>query len=416
MSRRSRSGSSSSSSASSSSRARWHPIALLTLARRQLRDEGDDLHHRRRLRASSSRRGRRPGVSLGRGGTVYSGRAPARDDPVLGFAPWAWGVAAFLVVYTLLFSTFLTNPEGLQEGLWRKHRLLARAAGREPRLAAVVLLPRPSSRRTSGRSCCSAPAASSLRFGGGRSPTLLVWTFVVTLAIFSWASERMPWLVAPPAAPADAARRHRCRRRSGSRGGAWPAAAAMAVVGPAAAGCVSSLDQPLLLPLGRSRASSTSRCRPPTTCRAIRDKLMRLEAAWTREHGEPFVPVVDSWGGTGWPWSWYLRDVGSGFYDLSAPPDDLQLGAGLSSSPTRTMRPCSRGCQGYTARALPAARVVGARVGSGGPGRLGALGGLPRKRGGDPDRDDGRMALSEPGARPTGCLRPVGLARCPRAS
>ena len=65
----------------------------------------------------------------------------------------------------------------------------------------------------------------------------LVWTFVVTLAIFSWASERMPWLVLHPLLPltllagigAQALWQSRRRR---------PAVAAMAVVGLAAAGAL----------------------------------------------------------------------------------------------------------------------------------------------------------------------------------
>ena len=57
-----------------------------------------------------------------------------------------------LVVFTLLFTTFLTNPHGLRDGLVEQHRLLALAAAGQPRRPAVVLLPRPHARRTSGRS------------------------------------------------------------------------------------------------------------------------------------------------------------------------------------------------------------------------------------------------------------------------
>ena len=127
------------------------------------------------------------------------------------------------------------------------------------------------------------------------------------------------------------------------------------------------------------------------------------------------MPVVDSWGGTGWPWSWYLRDVGSGYYDMSAPRRPCSSGPlVLVADPSHeAMQPQLRATRGERFRL----RVWWVPVwGRGGARRLAALGGLPQGVGADPDRDDGRMALSEPGARPTGCLRPVGLARCPRAS
>ena len=51
----------------------------------------------------------------------------------------------------------------------------------------------------------------------------------------------------------------------------------------------------------------------------IRDELVRLQSAFTRETGEPLGLTVDQWGGTGWPWSWYLRDLPAGYYDMSTP-------------------------------------------------------------------------------------------------
>ena len=56
----------------------------------------------------------------------------------------------------------------------------------------------------------------------------------------------------------------------------------------------------------------------------IRDELVRIEAL-ARVAARPAEPLglqVDSWGGTGWPWSWYLRDLPAGYYDMSRPAVD----------------------------------------------------------------------------------------------
>ena len=225
--------------------------------------------------------------AVGRGARRGAARRRARPRRRLArAAPRGHGASStFLVVYTLLFSTFLTNPSGLQEGLVRQHRLLARPAGRQPRRAALVLLPGPdpgvrvadraSSARRDRASCCGGRRCSAL---------FLVWMFVGSLAVYSWASERMPWLVLHPLLPlvllagigaqalwesrarlsaswrwrSSASRRSaRCTRRSGSRTSAR-----------------------------RMRASCSSRCRRPTTSPAIRDELVRLQAACdARERG-----------------------------------------------------------------------------------------------------------------------------------
>ena len=258
-----------------------------------------------------------------RGNGVLGGEL-LRGITGLGFGPWAWGVCCFLVVFTLLFSTFLTNPQGLQEGLWGSIDYWLGQQdvnrGSQPWFYYLIVIP-----------AYEWPIVLLGLVGivvalRRRTTTdlFLVWVFVATLAVFSWASERMPWLVLHSLLPLTllagigAQALWQARRR-------LPAVAAMVVVGLAAAG---ALYHSIGLSYFRSADPRELYVQVQTAddVPRIRDELMRLQAAWTREHGEPFVPIVDSWGGTGWPWSWYLRDVGSGFYDLSAPPDDLQLG------------------------------------------------------------------------------------------
>ena len=92
-----------------------------------------------------------------------------------------------------------------------------------------------------------------------RRPTLsgafLVWMFVGSLAVYSWASERMPWLVLHSLLPLvllagiGGQTLWNARARLSSR-------LAMAVVAVAAVGALSSSIAALLLPLrGRERAA-----------------------------------------------------------------------------------------------------------------------------------------------------------------
>ena len=90
----------------------------------------------------------------------------------------------------------------------------------------------------------------------------------------------------------------------------------------------------------RTRASCSSRCRLRRRPGDPRRAHAARGAPDARERGAA-RPRVDSWGGTGWPWSWYLRDVPAGYYDMSRP--EQVRSARSSSSPTRTTRRWSRG-------------------------------------------------------------------------
>ena len=116
-----------------------------------------------------------------------------RDD-------WIWGVVAALFVYTLTFTTFFTHPKGVY-GLWTgldywlgQHEV---GRGGEPEYFYVVVL--------------FAEEWPMLLLGAigavaaFRRPTLLrlflVWAFVVSLAVYSWAGEKFSWLVLHPLLP-----------------------------------------------------------------------------------------------------------------------------------------------------------------------------------------------------------------------
>jgi uncharacterized protein (TIGR03663 family) len=241
----------------------------------------------------------------------------------LGGAAWAWGASAFLVAYTLLFSSFLTNPAGLKEGLWGSidYWLSQQdvARGGQPWFYYLVLI------------LAYEWAILLLGLVGivavARGPTLqgafLVWYLVGTLAVFSWASERMPWLVLHPLLPLvllagiGMQALWAARRRLPARVALGAAAlAAAASVWFAFGAAFERQADPRELLVQVQSSDDVPR---------IRDEVIELQRAASRATDEPAVLQVDSWGGTGWPWSWYLRDVPVGYYDMSL-PEEVPLG------------------------------------------------------------------------------------------
>ena len=118
----------------------------------------------------------------------------------VGWEAYAWGVAAFLAVYTLTFTTFLTHPSGIY-GLWTglDYWLGQHGVGRggeAPGFYAVLLFAHEWPVLLLG--AVGAVAAF-------RRPTLLrlflVWAFVLSLVVYSWAGEKFAWLVLHPLLP-----------------------------------------------------------------------------------------------------------------------------------------------------------------------------------------------------------------------
>ena len=112
-----------------------------------------------------------------------------------------WALAAFAVVFTLMFTVFLTNPGGLWDGLydsiayWLGQHEVGRG-GEKPYFYVVVLF------STEWPVLVLGLVGAVLAF---RQPTVLraflVWAFALSLAIYSWAGEKFSWLVLHPLLP-----------------------------------------------------------------------------------------------------------------------------------------------------------------------------------------------------------------------
>lgn len=119
-----------------------------------------------------------------------------------GLEGWGWFLACFAGLFALFFTTFLTHPAGLWDGIytgldyWLSQHDVAR--GGEPwpfYLTILVTVEWP-----------------VLILGGIGAVVLwrrwplfsafLVWTFFVSLIVYSWAGEKFAWLVLHPLLPA----------------------------------------------------------------------------------------------------------------------------------------------------------------------------------------------------------------------
>jgi uncharacterized protein (TIGR03663 family) len=275
-----------------------------------------------------------------------------RDGPLvqaavsLGAAAWAWAGATFLIVFTLLFSTFLTNPGGLQEGLigsiryWLSQQPVGR--GGQPWFYYLILLPAYEWPLLILAAAGVVTVVRRRSVGGA----FLVWMAAGSLAVYSWASERMPWLVLHPLLPlillAGIGMQSLVegRRRPGNR-----LVLAIAAIG-ASVSIYSAIAVAYIHPADPREL--LVQVQTSDDVPKIRSQLLRLESISRSDYGRPLTLWVDRWGGTGWPWAWYLRDVPVGYDDMSiaTPPSDAQ--AVLVAAPNRTrIEPFLRG---YVAR------------------------------------------------------------------
>ena len=235
----------------------------------------------------------------------------------VGWEAWVWCLAAFALVFTLLFTVFLTNPAGLWDGLHDglAYWLAQHGPGRGEQewwFYGVVLV-------------AEEWPALLLGLVGAvvalRRPTLLrlflLWDFLLSLAIYSWANERFTWLVMHPLLPLlllaglgvqaiwDAR-----GRLAGKLGLALVVAgAAYAVYGSWTANVENGADPREFLVTTQSAPA----------VKGVRDEIEAVAAKAERDGRTPAI-VVDAADGATFPWAWYLRDLPVSYVDLTSAP------------------------------------------------------------------------------------------------
>jgi uncharacterized protein (TIGR03663 family) len=238
----------------------------------------------------------------------------------VGLDAWGWGLAAFAGVFTVLFTTFLTHPVGLWDGIytglkyWLSQHEVRR--GGESDLFYLVVL-----------AGVEWPALVLGAVGGVvalRRPTLLrvflVWAFVLSLAVYSWAGEKFAWLILHPLLPLLLlagigvqaiwdSRRHWFGRLG----------IVAAIVAFAYAGYASYLANAKYRADPRELLVSTQ---SSETVADVADQVV-ARAQRAERAGRPFSVTIDAAEGATFPWAWYIRDLSTGYIDLiaqGAPP------------------------------------------------------------------------------------------------
>ena len=270
-----------------------------------------------------------------------------REAPIVrrllgvGREPHAWGVAGFLGVYTLLFTTFFTHPSGIY-GLWTglDYWLGQHGVGRggeSPVFYSVVLF---------GHEWPVIALGIVGAVVAFRRPTLLrlflVWAFVLSLIVYSWAGEKFAWLVLHPLLPlillAGVGVQELWASRRTLPGkmalGVTVLALAYTVYASALVNAVHPADPREFLV---STQSSTD----------VADEARGIQALAERRDGKLKI-LIDSAEGATFPWAWYFRDLDVGYLDLSTagePPADSDVIVLTQASNTR-LQPTLTGYDG----------------------------------------------------------------------
>jgi uncharacterized protein (TIGR03663 family) len=241
-----------------------------------------------------------------------------RTVAAVGWEAWVWGLAVFAAVFTILFTTFLTHPGGLWDGIYTgleywlgQHDV--RRGGESWMFYGVLLVGNEWAALLLG----AIGVAATIR-----RPTLLrvflIWAFVLSLVVYSWAGEKFAWLVLHPLLPlillagVGAQALWETRRRWYGMVGIAAAVLALAYTGLASFR-VNALHRADPRELLVSTQSSEEVARVAREVNALADRTDR-----------PLRIMIDSAEGATFPWAWYFRDREALYQDLSTgatPPD-----------------------------------------------------------------------------------------------
>jgi uncharacterized protein (TIGR03663 family) len=250
----------------------------------------------------------------------------------VGPAAWGYALAVFWIVFAVLFTVFLTKPHGLWDGIhdgldyWLNQQPHNR--GGEPWYFYLAVL--------------FGEEWPILVLGGigivwsFRHPTtfrlFLVWDFVVSLAIYSWASERFAWLAMHPLLPlillagigvqqlafglrdgASAA----LRTTSRSRRGIQRAAGALVI-----AACFAYMAWASFLVNAEHGADPREwlvSTQSSTDVKREAERVLALNRANVRKTGKEVTVTVDAGQGATFPYAWYFRHLPVGYIDMTTP-------------------------------------------------------------------------------------------------
>jgi uncharacterized protein (TIGR03663 family) len=235
----------------------------------------------------------------------------------VGWATWAYALATFWIVFAVMFTVFLTRPDGLWDGMYEGlHYWLGQqdvARGGEPWYFYLAVM---FGDEWPVLALGAIGIASSIRH-----PTtfrlFLIWAFVVSLTVYSWASERFAWLVMHPLLPLiilagiGAQAIWTARRRIARTGGTALIAAGLLYMAYASfmANAKYSADP-------REWLVSTQ---SSVDVRNVSQRVLDIDDRLVRRSGQHVTVNVDSGQGATFPYAWYFRHLPIGYIDMTTP-------------------------------------------------------------------------------------------------
>ena len=233
----------------------------------------------------------------------------------VGWVPWAYGLAAWALTYTLLFTVFLTDPPGLWEGLyggldyWLDQQPVNRGGERWYFYLAIIV----------------AHEWPVLLLGLVgivavlRRPTHLgvftVWWFVVSMAVYGWASERFAWLAMHSLLPLIVLAGIGLQTMLTLR----PAKLRLATV-PLVLAFAAYLGWSSFLVNAEHRADPREwlvTTQSSEDVKGVVKSVFDVDARVFRRTGSHVTVTVDSASGASFPWAWYFRDLPAGYLDMT---------------------------------------------------------------------------------------------------
>ncbi|MBI3970495.1 MAG: TIGR03663 family protein [Chloroflexi bacterium] len=239
-------------------------------------------------------------------------------DGFWGVGTFWGGVVVFFLIFIVIFSSLFTNPAGIREGMigsiryWLEQHGVQR--GNQPWFYYPIIL---SVYETLAWVFTLVATAYYLR-----KPTwltsFLIWWWVVALVIYSWAGEKMPWLIIHIATPMVLlSARYLGELATSAFRGIWEkrlAFGAVAVLG------IWTIHTGW--PVNFERPDTPKDLLVYTQTAPDVKKVMRdIERISLEQTGDARTIGVTVQSGTWWPFSWYLRDFKNVDYpsQLTAP-------------------------------------------------------------------------------------------------
>jgi uncharacterized protein (TIGR03663 family) len=232
----------------------------------------------------------------------------------VGLEAWGWALAAFAGVFTILFTTFLTHPGGLWDGVytglkyWLDQQPVAR--GGEPhRFYGVLLVGVEWPALLFGAVGALALVKRRSLFG-----LFLVWDCFVSLAVYSWASEKFAWLVMHPLLPLLLLAGVGLQEVWQSPSRVFKALGVTA----AAIGLVYYGASSYRINFGGHGADPTEllvSTQSSTQVKQVAEQVLAL-AASRGPNQPPLSVTVDAGEGATFPYAWYFRHLQAGYIDL----------------------------------------------------------------------------------------------------